>query len=86
MRTLTRIVRLTIPVVLLAASAAIQAAEPREAAIQPTEGVINLLDGNLDNFYTWMKDTQYEDPREVFRMKGDMLHITGDGTGGDRHQ
>ena len=81
MRTLTRFVRLTIPVALLAASAAIQAAEPREAAIQPTEGVINLLDGNLDNFYTWMKDTQYEDPREVFRMKGDMLHITGDGLG-----
>ncbi len=54
----------------------------RETATQP-QGVIKLFDGeSLDGFYTWMKDTQYEDPRHVFRVTDGMLHVTGDGLGG----
>ena len=54
----------------------------RPEATQPTE-VIRLFDGeSLDGFYTWMKDTQYEDPRQVFRVTDGILHVTGDGLGG----
>ena len=31
--------------------------------------------------YTFLKDTKYEDPRQVFRVTDGMLHITGDGLG-----
>ncbi|MGH7127890.1 MAG: 3-keto-disaccharide hydrolase, partial [Planctomycetaceae bacterium] len=50
--------------------------------VRPTD-VIPLFNGkNLDGFYTWMKDTQYEDPRTVFSVKDGMLHVSGDGLGG----
>lgn len=53
-----------------------------EAAIKPTE-VIKLFDGTMsDDFYTFLQDTQYEDPRNVFRVTDGLLHITGDGLGG----
>ena len=51
--------------------------------ITPVEGVIEIFDGEtLDNFYTWMRDTRYEDPRQVFRVTDGMLHVTGEGLGG----
>jgi hypothetical protein len=50
--------------------------------VTPREGVIRLFDGkSLDGFYTFLKDTRYEDPRQVFRVTDGMLHITGDGLG-----
>jgi hypothetical protein len=49
--------------------------------IHPTE-VIKLFDGKtLGDCYTFLKDTKYEDPRQVFRVTDGMLHITGDGLG-----
>ena len=57
------------------------AADARDSAVRPTE-VIRLFDGkSLNGFYTWMKDTQREDPRKVFRVTDGMLHVTGDGLG-----
>jgi hypothetical protein len=54
----------------------------RDSATRPTE-VIRLFDGkSLDPFYTFMQDTKYEDPRNVFRVTDGMLHVTGDGLGG----
>ena len=54
----------------------------RESATRPTK-VIRLFDGkSLDACYTFLKDTKYEDPRNVFRVTDQMLHITGDGLGG----
>jgi hypothetical protein len=51
-------------------------------AIRPTE-VIKLFDGkSLEPFYTWLKDTKYEDPRRVFRVTDGLLHVTGNGLGG----
>ena len=51
-------------------------------AVTPREGVIKLFDGqSLDGFYTFLKDTQFEDPRKVFRVTDGMLHVTGDGLG-----
>ena len=56
--------------------------EKKPAPISPTDGVIKLFDGKtLDGFYTFLKDTKYEDPRQVFRVTDGMLHITGDGLG-----
>jgi hypothetical protein len=52
-------------------------------AISPSEGAIQLFDGQtLNGFYTWLQDTKYKDPREVFRVTDGMLHVTGDGYGG----
>lgn len=51
-------------------------------AIRPANGVIRLFDGkSLRGLYTWLQDTKYEDPRQVFRVTDGMLHITGDGLG-----
>lgn len=59
------------------------AAAEKSKPISPTDGVIKLFNGkNLDGFYAWMKDTQYKDPRRVFRVSDGMLHVTGDGLGG----
>lgn len=58
------------------------AAEPVKA-ISPQEGPLKLFNGkDLEGFYTWLKDTKYEDPRKVFRVTDGMLHVTGDGLGG----
>lgn len=55
---------------------------PADEAIAPKDGVIRLFDGkSLDGLYTWLKDTKYEDPRDVFRVTDGMLHVTGDGLG-----
>ena len=52
------------------------------APISPGETPIKLFDGkSLDGFYTYLKDTKYEDPRQVFRVTDGMLHVTGDGLG-----
>jgi hypothetical protein len=52
-------------------------------AISPQDGPIQLFNGkNLDGFYTWLKDTKYEDPRGVFGVTDGMLHVSGDGLGG----
>ena len=62
----------------------VRGAEPAPSAepIAPTDGVIRLFNGkSLEGLYTWLKDTKYEDPREVFRVTDGMLHVTGDGLG-----
>jgi hypothetical protein len=65
----------------LLASARVHGEEPA-VAVAPKDGVIKLLDGkSLEGFYTYLKDTKYEDPRQVFRVTDGMLHITGDGLG-----
>jgi hypothetical protein len=60
-------------------------AEPKgaEAAVAPTNGTIKLFDGKtLGDCYTWLQDTQREDPRSVFRVSHGLLYVTGDGLGG----
>jgi 3-keto-disaccharide hydrolase len=53
-----------------------------QPAISPKDGVIRLFDGRtLGNCDVWLKDTQHEDPRHVFRVTDGMLHVTGDGMG-----
>ena len=54
-----------------------QAAEP----IAPTEKIALFNGQDLTHWYTWLKDTKYEDPRKVFTVHDGMIHISGDGLG-----
>ncbi len=55
----------------------------RDRAVSPTDGPIKLFNGrNLEGFYTWLRDSQYSDPKKVFTVQDGMLHISGDGYGG----
>lgn len=50
--------------------------------VTPSGGPITLFDGKtLGDCYTWLKDSQRDDPRRVFRVTDGLLHITGDGLG-----
>lgn len=51
--------------------------------ISPRDHVISLINGpSLDGLYTWLEDTHYDDPRQVFRRFAGLLHVSGDGYGG----
>jgi hypothetical protein len=68
--------------VLCGAPSALSAGEQQPAPVTPKEGVIRLFDGkSLNGFYAFLRDTKYEDPRQVFRVTDGLLHITGDGLG-----
>jgi len=50
--------------------------------LSPNSGPIQLFNGkNFDGLYTWLQDTKYEDPRQVFTVEDGMIHISGDGMG-----
>ena len=58
-------------------------APPRAQAIRPSQGPIKLFNGqNLDNFYTYLQDGAYTDPKQVFRVQDGMIRVSGDGFGG----
>ena len=51
------------------------------SAITPT-GLIKLFDGNsLDGLYSWLQTTGYDDPTNVFQVKDNLLHVSGNGLG-----
>jgi 3-keto-disaccharide hydrolase len=54
----------------------------KQTPIVPSEP-IKLFNGHdLGDFYTYMTDTKYEDPRKIFTVKDGILIISGDGLGG----
>jgi hypothetical protein len=55
---------------------------PAETAITPSRKMQLLNGRNLDGWYTWLRDSQYEDPDKVFRIENGMLRITGTHWGG----
>lgn len=56
---------------------------PRELAISPQDGPIKLFNGkNLEGMYTWIKGSDYSDPKKIFTVHDGMIHILGDGYGG----
>ena len=63
----------------------IHAASPEQDSAKPIvpQKVITLLpDQDLSQWYTWLKDTGHEDPRQVFTVQADgVLRISGDGYG-----
>jgi len=60
-------------------SRAAQSARTKKEPISPKGTVIQLFNGkDLTGFYTWLKDTQYEDPRKVFAVRDGQLQISGE--------
>jgi hypothetical protein len=56
------------------------AAEPTRAIVPDRR--IKLFDGEtLGDCYTWLNDSQRDDPRKVFQVNDGLLHVTGDGFG-----
>ncbi len=83
---MNRIQMLSVNLVLLAgivcAAGLSQADEPRSLATKPGEEVIELFNGkNLDGLYAYLRDTGYEDPKQVFTVVDGMLHISGEAYG-----
>ena len=71
------------PAATAARAAETETTESRETAVSPVDGPIKLFNGkNLDGFYTWIRGSQYDDPKQVFTVQDGMLHISGDGYGG----
>src|SRR6266404_3776627 len=55
-----------------------QPGEPGEP-ISPADDVVPLFTGkDLKGLYTWLKDTQYSDPRRVFSVEDGLLRISGE--------
>ncbi|WP_158545528.1 3-keto-disaccharide hydrolase [Bremerella cremea] len=55
--------------------------EPGQAVI-PTKVIPLIPDNDLSQWYTWLTDSGYEDPRHVFTVQPDgILRISGDGFG-----
>jgi Domain of Unknown Function (DUF1080) len=55
--------------------------EPRAQPVCPSAVIRQFNGQDLNGFTTWLRDTKHEDPRRVFRIDDQMLHITGDGFG-----
>lgn len=63
---------------------------PPTAPITPKGAPIVLFNASsgkdLNSFYSWVRDTKYDDPRKIFNVETDqgqpVIHITGDGYGG----
>src|SRR5690242_5565596 len=70
------------PAVAAQAVDALQSSDKPDDAIAPKDHVIKLFDGkSFGDWYTWLKDTKREDPRNVFTVQDGMIHISGDGYG-----
>jgi hypothetical protein len=51
--------------------------------IIPKNAAIKLFNGHdLDGLYTFLEDTEYADPRNVFTVREGLLVVSGDGYGG----
>lgn len=51
-------------------------------AITPRDGVIKLFDGqSLAGWYSWLKDTKYDDPKKVFTVRDGFLRVSGEVAG-----
>jgi hypothetical protein len=62
----------------LEAGPARPAAQPREH-VEPNRDFVRLFNGkDLAGLYGWLKDTHYDDPRNVFSVKDGILIISGE--------
>jgi len=54
----------------------------KTAPITPTKGSIDLLAGDLQHLYSWLKENRREDPHHVFAFKDGILRVSGQQWGG----
>jgi hypothetical protein len=72
---------LVLPVVLAGQGSLGQSTEQSGTSL-PSDNVVLLFNGTtLDGLDTWLKDSEHDDPRDVFSVTDGMLHISGDGLG-----
>jgi hypothetical protein len=77
-----RLTLTSLAVTAILSTACAAAAEPTQEPIAPRDQPIRLFNGrDLAGWYTFLKDTKYEDPRKVFTVHDGMIHISGDGLG-----
>jgi hypothetical protein len=62
--------------------AAVKDTAALRAPITPTEGPIDLLKNGLQPMYTWLKETKYDDPHEVYALVNGILRVSGQEWGG----
>jgi Domain of Unknown Function (DUF1080) len=55
---------------------------PPPAVVTPKKTIILFNGLNLDGWYTWLQDNQYQDPKHVFTVQDGMLRISGEEWGG----
>ncbi len=66
----------------LVSTARPDAPAPTKEPTSPKNETIQLFNGrDLSGWYSFLKDTKYEDPRKVFTVHDGMIHISGDGLG-----
>jgi hypothetical protein len=51
-------------------------------AIAPAEKIVLFNGKNLDNFYTWLVDDKYQDPKHVFTVQDGVIRVSGEEWGG----
>jgi hypothetical protein len=66
---------------LIWAGAAVAGGGPSEA-IRPAKPVQLFNGRNLDGWYTWLRDSRYADPKQVFSVREGVLRISGEEWGG----
>jgi hypothetical protein len=47
----------------------------------PQKKIVLFNGKNLDGWYTWLRETKYEDPKKVFTVHDKMVHISGEDWG-----
>ena len=53
----------------------------RAEAVVPDQPIRSLAKSDLSAFETWLKDSNHEDPQNVFPLQGGVLHMSGGGHG-----
>ena len=67
-----------LPAAILAAGLAFAA----DTAVTPKKATVLFNGRNLDNFYTWLEHSKYQDPKKVFSVVQGLLRISGEEWGG----
>ncbi len=66
----------------LGAGAVCQNVEQNPPPVTP-EKIISLFNGkDLSNFYSYLRENKYSDPRQVFKVEGGLIRISGQEWGG----
>ena len=56
-------------------------AEKDDQPITPTEVIRPFNGKDLSGFYTWLKESGRDDPKNIFSVEDGMIHISGEGAG-----
>src|SRR5579862_5778009 len=69
-------------VAVFAALSFTQFAQSPQEAIAPKKKLVLFNGKDFTGWYTWLKETKYDDPKHVFTVKDGMIHVSGEDWGG----